>query len=138
MNRALSSQISFAAGDLPNAIHFAREAIVLDPEFWIGHFQLAQAYVHLQQNDQAMESLNQANRFSAGNSKRSLCAAIFSPKQEAQTKPKRSFKLLMRSPASASFHPMLRPSSIWVLVKSMPLSIHSIVPPRRTTSTLLS
>ncbi len=69
MNRALSSQISFAAGDLPNAIHFAREAIVLDPEFWIGHFQLAQAYVHLQQNDQAMESLNQANRFSAGNSK---------------------------------------------------------------------
>jgi adenylate cyclase len=57
------------ARDLPNAIHFAREAIVLDPEFWIGHFQLAQAYAHLQQNDQAMESLNQANRFSAGNSK---------------------------------------------------------------------
>jgi len=69
MNRALSSQIAFAARDLPNAIHFAREAIVLDPEFWIGHFQLAQAYVHLQQDDQAMESLNQANRFSAGNSK---------------------------------------------------------------------
>jgi DNA-binding winged helix-turn-helix (wHTH) protein/tetratricopeptide (TPR) repeat protein len=69
MNRALSSQIAFAAGDLPNAIHFAREAIVLDPEFWIGHFQLAQAYAHLQQHDLAMESLNQANRFSAGNSK---------------------------------------------------------------------
>jgi hypothetical protein len=30
MNRALSSQIAFAARDLPNAIHFAREAIVLD------------------------------------------------------------------------------------------------------------
>jgi DNA-binding winged helix-turn-helix (wHTH) protein/Flp pilus assembly protein TadD len=69
MNRALSSQIAFAAGDLPNAIHFAREAIVLDPEFWIGHFQLAQAYAHLQQYDLAKESLNQANRFSAGNSK---------------------------------------------------------------------
>jgi DNA-binding winged helix-turn-helix (wHTH) protein/Flp pilus assembly protein TadD len=69
MNRALSSQIAFAAGNPPNAIHFAREAIVLDPEFWIGHFQLAQAYVHLQQYDLAMESLNQANRFSAGNSK---------------------------------------------------------------------
>jgi DNA-binding winged helix-turn-helix (wHTH) protein/tetratricopeptide (TPR) repeat protein len=69
MNRALSSQIAFAAGNLPNAIHFAREAIVLDPEFWIGHFQLAQAYAHLQQYDLAMESLNQANRFSAGNSK---------------------------------------------------------------------
>jgi DNA-binding winged helix-turn-helix (wHTH) protein/Flp pilus assembly protein TadD len=69
MNRALSSQIAFAAGDLPNAIHFAREAIVLDPEFWIGHFQLAQAYAHLQQYDLAKESLNQANRYSAGNSK---------------------------------------------------------------------
>jgi DNA-binding winged helix-turn-helix (wHTH) protein/Tfp pilus assembly protein PilF len=69
MNRALSSQIAFAAGDLPNAFHFAREAIVLDPEFWIGHFQLAQAYAHLQQYDLAKESLNQANRFSAGNSK---------------------------------------------------------------------
>ena len=69
MNRALSSQIAFAASDLPHAIHFAREAIVLDPEFWIGHFQLAQAYVHLQQYDQATESLNLAGKFSAGNSK---------------------------------------------------------------------
>jgi len=69
MNRALSSQIAFAARDLPNAIHFAREAIVIDPEFWIGHFQLAQAYVHLQQYDLATDSLNQAGKFSAGNSK---------------------------------------------------------------------
>jgi DNA-binding winged helix-turn-helix (wHTH) protein/tetratricopeptide (TPR) repeat protein len=69
MNRALSSQIAFAARDLPNAIHFAREAIIIDPEFWIGHFQLAQAYVHLQQYDLATDSLNQAGKFSAGNSK---------------------------------------------------------------------
>ena len=69
MNRALSSQVAFAARDLSNAILFAREAIILDPEFWIGHFQLAQAYVHLEQNNLAMESLNQANRSSAANSK---------------------------------------------------------------------
>ncbi len=69
MNRALSSQVAFAARDLPNAILFAREAILLDPEFWIGHFQLAQAYVHLEQHDLALESLHQANRCSAGNSK---------------------------------------------------------------------
>jgi DNA-binding winged helix-turn-helix (wHTH) protein/Tfp pilus assembly protein PilF len=69
MNRALSSQIAFAAGDLPGAFQFAREAIVIDPDFWIGHFQLAQAYAHVGQSDQAMESLNQAGRFSAGNSK---------------------------------------------------------------------
>lgn len=69
MNRALSSQIAFAAGDLASAVNFAREAIVVDPEFWIGHFQLAQACVHLHHNDEALDALNQANRLSAGNSK---------------------------------------------------------------------
>jgi TolB-like protein/cytochrome c-type biogenesis protein CcmH/NrfG len=69
MNRALSSQIAFAAGDLVNAVHFAREAIVIDPEFWIGHFQLAQACVHLHQNEAALDALNQASRLSGGNSK---------------------------------------------------------------------
>jgi tetratricopeptide (TPR) repeat protein len=69
MNRALSSQIAFAAGDLANALHFAREAIVVDPDFWIGHFQLAQACVHLHQNEQALDALNQAGRLSGGNSK---------------------------------------------------------------------
>lgn len=69
MNRALSSQITFAAGVLASALHFAREAIVIDPDFWIGHFQLAQACVALDQNEQALDALNQANRLSAGNSK---------------------------------------------------------------------
>ena len=48
MNRALSSQIDFAAGDADGAVRYAREAIIIDPEFWIGHLQLAQAYVELQ------------------------------------------------------------------------------------------
>jgi tetratricopeptide (TPR) repeat protein len=69
MNRALSSQITFAAGDLASAVHFAREAIVIDPDFWIGHLQLAQACVHLEQNEPALDALNHANRLSAGNSK---------------------------------------------------------------------
>jgi DNA-binding winged helix-turn-helix (wHTH) protein len=69
MNRALSSQIAFAAGDLVNAVHFAREAIVIDPEFWIGHFQLGQACVQLHQDGQALDALNQASRLSGGNSK---------------------------------------------------------------------
>ncbi|MBB5060158.1 TolB-like protein [Granulicella aggregans] len=38
MNRALSAQIAFAGRDPEAAIQFAREAIVIDPEFWIGHF----------------------------------------------------------------------------------------------------
>jgi DNA-binding winged helix-turn-helix (wHTH) protein/Tfp pilus assembly protein PilF len=69
MNRALSSQIAFAARDFPTALHFAREAVIIDPEFWIGYHQLAQAYFHLQQNEQALDALSQANRLSAGNSK---------------------------------------------------------------------
>ena len=69
MNRALSSQIAFAARDFPAALHFAREAVVIDPEFWIGYHQLAQAYFHPQQNELALDALSHANRLSAGNSK---------------------------------------------------------------------
>jgi len=69
MNRALSSQTDFAAGDADGAVRYAREAIIIDPEFWIGHLQLAQAYVELQEYSRALESLIQASRFSGGNSK---------------------------------------------------------------------
>jgi DNA-binding winged helix-turn-helix (wHTH) protein/Flp pilus assembly protein TadD len=69
MNRALSAQIAFVAGDANGALRCAREAILLDPDFWIGHFQLAQAYVELQDYGRALESLTQASRFSGGNSK---------------------------------------------------------------------
>lgn len=69
MNRALSSQVAFAARDLNAAILHAREAINLDPEFWIGHFQLAQALAAARDDSAAFEALNQANRFSNGNSK---------------------------------------------------------------------
>ncbi len=69
MNRALSSQIAFVARDPAAAIQFAREAIVIDPEFWIGHFQLAQVLLDTGANDAAMESLNQSARLSGGNSK---------------------------------------------------------------------
>jgi TolB-like protein len=69
MNRALSAQIAFAARDNESAIQFAREAIIIDPEFWIGHFQLAQVFVELQDYNRALESLTLASRFSGGNSK---------------------------------------------------------------------
>lgn len=69
MNRALSSQVAFAVGDYREAIDYAREAIVIDPEFWIGHFQLAQARASTGDEGAALESLNQANRLSGGNSK---------------------------------------------------------------------
>ncbi len=69
MHRALSSQVAFAARDLPAAVQFAREAIVLDPEFWIGHFQLAQAQIEAGEQEAALETLNESARLSGGNSK---------------------------------------------------------------------
>ncbi len=69
MHQALSAQAAFAARDYAAAVQFARQAIVVDPEFWIGHFQLAQAYVQLGKVELALESLNTSARLSGGNSK---------------------------------------------------------------------
>ena len=69
VHHALSAQVAFAARDFEAAVQFARQAIVVDPEFWIGHFQLGQAFERLEQNDRAMEAMHSAGRFSGGNSK---------------------------------------------------------------------
>jgi len=69
MQHALSSQAAFAAREYPAAVQFARQTIVVDPEFWIGHLQLAQVYVELGKTDLALDALNIAGRLSAANSK---------------------------------------------------------------------
>jgi tetratricopeptide (TPR) repeat protein len=51
------------------AVPFARQAIVIDPTFWIGHFLLAQTAERLQEDELALEELAQAERLSGGNSK---------------------------------------------------------------------
>lgn len=66
---ALSSQIAFAARDYGTAVQFARQAIAIDPEFWIGHVQLGQAYEQLGSPDLALDALAQAGRLSGSNSK---------------------------------------------------------------------
>ena len=66
---AMSSLVDFQRRDFPLAIEHAREAIALDPEFWIGHMALAQAYEQQGQNDRALEVLTTAARFSGSNSK---------------------------------------------------------------------
>jgi len=68
-NHALSSQVAFAARNYSVAIQFAQQAITIDPEFWIGYIQLAQAFERLGNTDQALTALNSAGRFSGGNSK---------------------------------------------------------------------
>jgi TolB-like protein/Flp pilus assembly protein TadD len=68
-NHALSAQVAFAARDYSGAVQFAQQAIAIDPEFWIGYLQLAQAYEQLGNPDLALNALNDAGRFSGGNSK---------------------------------------------------------------------
>ena len=51
MMPALSSQVAFQARDYRAALDYARQAIVLDPEFWIGHMMRGQALEQLGEYD---------------------------------------------------------------------------------------
>jgi DNA-binding winged helix-turn-helix (wHTH) protein/Tfp pilus assembly protein PilF len=68
-HRALSSQVAFAGRDFDAALRFARQAIVVDPGFWIGFIQLAQVCIELGRTEQALEALGHAGQKSGGNSK---------------------------------------------------------------------
>ena len=69
MNYALSAMIEFHAGDFDAAVTHARRGLAIDPEFWIAHFQLAQAYEQLGQPELALQELASAARLSNSNSK---------------------------------------------------------------------
>jgi DNA-binding winged helix-turn-helix (wHTH) protein/cytochrome c-type biogenesis protein CcmH/NrfG len=69
LNHTLSAQVAFAARDFPLAAQFARQALAIDPEFWVGHFQLAQALAELGEYAPARRALTDAGRTSGGNSK---------------------------------------------------------------------
>ena len=66
---AMSSQVAFQGRDYPGALEHARQAIVVDPEFWIGYMVSGQAYEQLGQPDLALDAFNNAARFSGGNTK---------------------------------------------------------------------
>jgi DNA-binding winged helix-turn-helix (wHTH) protein len=69
VHHALSAQVAFVARDYPSAVDFARLANVLNPEFWVGYYQLAQACEQLGESELAFEALQRAGQFSGGNSK---------------------------------------------------------------------
>lgn len=69
LNVALSGQVAFQARDFRAAADHARRAILLDPTFWIGHLQLAQAVEQLGETEVALAALADATRQSGGNSK---------------------------------------------------------------------
>jgi TolB-like protein/DNA-binding winged helix-turn-helix (wHTH) protein/Tfp pilus assembly protein PilF len=69
MVHAISAQVTFQGRRYPAALEHARQAIIVDPEFWIGHVQSGQAYEQLGKSDLAFEAFMKAARFSGGNSK---------------------------------------------------------------------
>ena len=68
-HHALSAQVAFNARDYTAAVNFARKAIVVDPGFWIGHLQLAQALQQSGYSELALDALQTAWRLSGGNTK---------------------------------------------------------------------
>jgi tetratricopeptide (TPR) repeat protein len=68
-HHALSSQIAFMGRNYTAALQFAKQAMTIDSEFWIGHMQLGQAYEQLGEPQLALDALNDAARLSGGNSK---------------------------------------------------------------------
>ena len=68
-HHALSAQVAFNARDYSQAVQYARQATIVDPESWIGFLQLAQAHEQLGNSDLALEALQNAGRLSGGNSK---------------------------------------------------------------------
>jgi len=69
LHHALSSQVAFQARDYSAAVEHARQALIVDPEFWIPHIQVAQACMELGKTALAFDALNNAGRFSQYNSK---------------------------------------------------------------------
>jgi len=69
MVHAMSAQIALQGRDYSAAVEHARQAIIVAPEFWIGHIQLGQVYEQLGRSEAAFEALASAARFSGGNTK---------------------------------------------------------------------
>jgi tetratricopeptide (TPR) repeat protein len=69
LHYAMSSQVAFQGRDYSTAVEHARQATVLDPEFWVGYMMRGQAYEQLGEADLALEALVIAARLSGGNSK---------------------------------------------------------------------
>ena len=72
MDQALSAQVAFAARDHLAAVAFARQAIVIDPQFWIGHYQLAQAYEQAGRADLALTATVDSQRCPGGTNSKTL------------------------------------------------------------------
>jgi tetratricopeptide (TPR) repeat protein len=68
-HHAMSSQVAFQARAYFAALEQARQATIIDPEFWVGYMMRGQAYEQLGESALAFEALAMAGRLSGGNSK---------------------------------------------------------------------
>jgi TolB-like protein/DNA-binding winged helix-turn-helix (wHTH) protein/Flp pilus assembly protein TadD len=66
MNHAISALVSFQARDYSGALEHAERAIVVNPEFWIGQAQRAQAYEQLGRRDAALDAWTRVGRLPGG------------------------------------------------------------------------
>jgi TolB-like protein/Tfp pilus assembly protein PilF len=69
MNWALRAQVAYNAGDYPEAIAHAKDALALQPRFWIADYQLAMAYEQSGQTDLALATLDKHLSEPTANSK---------------------------------------------------------------------
>jgi TolB-like protein/Flp pilus assembly protein TadD len=74
---AISAQLEFDARDYAAAVALASQATILDPEFWVGYFQLAQAQAQAGNSDLALEALNRCGRFSSNSKLIALRGCVF-------------------------------------------------------------
>jgi TolB-like protein/Flp pilus assembly protein TadD len=68
-HRAMWSQVAFQNRDYSVALEQARQATVIDPEFWVGYMMCGQAQEQLGESALALTALATAGRLSGGNSK---------------------------------------------------------------------
>ncbi len=69
MHYSLSAMIEIHGRNPRAAIEFARQATVIAPDFWIGHYHLSHAYEQVGELESALDSVITAGRLGGGNSK---------------------------------------------------------------------
>jgi TolB-like protein/Tfp pilus assembly protein PilF len=69
LSHSMSAQIAFAARNLDAAARHALDAIHAEPNDWVAHWQLGQAYEQMDRLQEALEEFAEASRLSNGNTK---------------------------------------------------------------------
>jgi TolB-like protein/Flp pilus assembly protein TadD len=69
LTHGMAAQIAYSAGRTDLAATHAKDALLVEPDFWVGQWQLGQTYEQMGRTNEALEVLAHASRLSNGNSK---------------------------------------------------------------------